>query len=106
MDYYLPILKRGACVQFDLIGWNREWAGIMTDDIRAHRLSSLVSQDYSSQLLLSTDTCRLSQLHYYGGRGYDYVWTHFLPLLRAQGITAYQIETILISNPSRLFTIA
>ena len=42
LEYYLPILDRGAYVEFDLIGWVGEWPGCPTDDIRARRLASLV----------------------------------------------------------------
>lgn len=106
MGYYLPILDRGAYVQFDLIGGNHSWPGCMTDELRAHRLASLIRQGYSRQLLLSTDTCRMSQLRCRGGRGFDHLWTHFLPLLRAEGVTENDIRTMLFENPRRVATLA
>ena len=36
--YYLPILQRGAFVEFDLIGWTE----LGTDDARADRIAALV----------------------------------------------------------------
>jgi len=104
MAYYLPILDRGAYVEFDLIGWNHEWPGSMTDEVRAHRLASLIRQGYTRQLMLSTDTCRLSHLRCRGGRGYDYLWAHFLPLLRAQGVSENDIRIMLVENPRRVAT--
>ncbi len=101
LDYYLPILDRGAYVEFDLISWNREWPGGMTDAERAQRLSTLIRLGYSKHLLIATDTCRLSQLRHHGGRGYDYIWTDFLPLLRAEGADQESIDDILIENPGR-----
>ena len=99
LEYYLPILQRGAYVQFDLIGWNREWSGIPNDDLRARRLATLIARGCASQLLLSSDTCRLSQLQANGGRGYDHVLTQFVPRLRSLGVAEEAIETMLVKNP-------
>ncbi len=99
LDYYLPIIKRGACCQFDLIGWTE----LATDEIRADRLAALLAMGYERQLLLSTDTCRLSQLRCNGGRGFDFLWTSFLPRLTARGVSNSQIQTMLIDNPQRMF---
>ena len=106
MAYYLPILERGAYVQFDLVGWNHEWPGSMRDDQRVERLVALIRRGYSRQLLISTDTCRLSQLRSNGGRGYDYMWTDFLPRLRASGVSEQEIETLLVDNPKRVASLA
>jgi phosphotriesterase-related protein len=57
---------------------------------------------YAGQLLLSTDTCRRSQLAANGGRGFGYVWTSFLPRLRARGVTDSQISKMLVATPRRL----
>jgi phosphotriesterase-related protein len=102
LAYYLPILKRGAYVQFDLIGWTDEWPMCMTDEFRAKRLSSLIEYGHGDQLMISTDTSRLSHLHSNGGRGFDYVWRTFLPLLRAEGVTEESIQKILVENPRRI----
>ena len=45
------------------------------------------------------DICANRQLHYFGGRGYDYLLKNFLPLLEEQGVTKQQIETIMVENP-------
>jgi phosphotriesterase-related protein len=98
MEYYLPILERGAYCGFDLIGW-KEW---MPDEIRAERIAALIELGYERQLLLGTDTCRLSQLHENGGRGFDFLWTSFLPRLRELGVAHSQIETMLVEAPRTL----
>ena len=100
LDYYLPILQRGACCQFDLIGWEE----LAPDRVRAERLATLVGLGYEGQLLLATDTCRLSQLRCHGGRGFDFLWTSFLPRLRERGLTEKQIQSMLVDTPRRLFT--
>lgn len=99
LDYYRPMLDRGACCQFDLIGWTE----ICQDDVRADRLATLISLGYENQLLLSTDTCRLSQLRSNGGRGFDYLWTSFLPRLKARGVSDAQLDAMLTRTPERMF---
>ncbi|MBN2296262.1 MAG: hypothetical protein JXM70_27780 [Pirellulales bacterium] len=98
LEYYLPILERGASCAFDLIGWNE----LMSDDLRAKRVMKLVQMGYTKQVLLSSDTCRRSQLRTNGGRGLDHVLTSFCPLLREHGLTDPQIETMIVDSPRRL----
>jgi phosphotriesterase-related protein len=95
LEYYLPILKRGAYCQFDMIGWEQ----LVPDEIRAQRIAELVRLGYVGKIPLSTDTCRLSQTHAHGGRGYDYLWTSFLPRLRRLGLTEAEIYVMLVEAP-------
>jgi phosphotriesterase-related protein len=98
--YYLPILQRGACCQFDLIGWTE----LAPDDVRADRLTALIEMGFVRQLTLSTDTCRLSHLRCRGGRGYDFLWTSFLPRLKSRGISDLQINCMLVETPQRMLS--
>jgi phosphotriesterase-related protein len=98
LDYYLPILKRGAYCSFDMIGWDE----FMPDELRAQRIAALVELGYSRQIVLGSDTCRRSQLHANGGRGLDYLWTSFLPRLRALGVSDHDIHTMLVDAPATL----
>jgi phosphotriesterase-related protein len=97
-SYYLSILERGACCEFDLIGWTE----LAPDEIRADRLTALLAMGYASQVLLATDTCRLSHLRRRGGRGYDFLWTSFLPRLRSRGVSDAQIDSMLVKTPQRM----
>jgi predicted metal-dependent phosphotriesterase family hydrolase len=98
MAYYLPILSQGAFCAFDLIGWTE----LTPDAIRAERVATLVQMGYADKILLSTDTCRRSQLRTNGGRGYDYVFSSFLPRLRQRGVNEAQIASMLVDAPRRL----
>jgi phosphotriesterase-related protein len=100
LEYYLPILERGAFCEFDLIGWSE----LMPDEVRAERIAALVRLGYSRKILLSTDTCRLSQMHRNGGRGFDYLWTSFLPRLRQLGVTDAEINSMIVDAPRELLT--
>jgi len=98
MSYYVPILERGAYCAFDLIGWEE----LAPDEIRAKRIAALVALGYERRIVLSTDTCRLSQLHHHGGRGFDHMFSSFLPRLRRIGITEQQITAMLVEAPRSL----
>ena len=100
LAYYLPILEKGACCEFDLIGWSE----LMPDCARAERIAALIGRGFSGQLLLGTDTCRLSHLHAFNGRGYDYLFTAFLPMLIEQGVSPTHIDQMLAGNPGRILS--
>jgi phosphotriesterase-related protein len=100
MAYYLPILERGAFCAFDMIGWTE----LATDDVRAHRVAELARLGHAGRILLSTDTCRRSQLRANGGRGFDHVFTSFLPRLRERGVTETQIHAMMIDAPRELLS--
>lgn len=99
MDYYLAILGRGACCEFDMVGWS----DLVPDDARADRVAALAAMGFAPRVLLSMDTCRRSQWHRNGGRGYDFLWHSFLPRLRARGVTDAQIHAMLVEAPARVF---
>jgi phosphotriesterase-related protein len=98
LDYYLPILARGAFCSFDLIGW----CELAPDEVRAERIATLARLGYARQIVLGSDTCRRSQLHANGGRGLDFLWMSFLPRLRAHGVTESDIGSMLVDAPRRL----
>ena len=95
LPYYLGILDRGAFCGFDTIGW----AELATDDERADRVAALVRLGFARRVLLSTDTCRRSQLAAHGGRGFGFLFTSFLPRLRERGVTDGQIHEMLVLAP-------
>jgi len=98
LEYYHLLLAEGACLEFDLFGWEE----LLPDAQRFRRVAILVQEGFAGRLLLSTDTCRLSQLHRFGGRGFDYLFTTVLPGLRDAGISQEHIDQMTITNPARL----
>jgi phosphotriesterase-related protein len=98
LDYYEALARRGAFVQFDLINsWSVRWQPILADFV-----VELRERGYLHQILLSQDNCVRPFLRTYGGGGYDYVLTKFVPMLRAAGVSTEQIDIILRENPRRL----
>ena len=101
LDYYDALLALGVCLEFDLFGWEE----LAPDALRARRIATLCAAGHAGRLLISTDTCRRSQLHACGGRGFDYLFTSIIPALRAAGVSQADIDTMTRANPSRLLSI-
>ncbi len=100
LEYYDTLLSEGVSLEFDLFGWQ----GMPPDNERCQRIAALVTEGFADRILLSTDTCRLSQLHRFGGRGFDYLFASVLPGLRDLGVGDEDIHHMTVTNPARIFT--
>jgi phosphotriesterase-related protein len=97
-DYHLALLRAGAYVQFDTVGRQH----MNPDERRADALAALVREGWIERLLLSSDRCYRSDLHAFGGAGYDVVFTRFFEMLRARGLRAAELDLLTIINPRRV----
>jgi phosphotriesterase-related protein len=95
------LCRRGAFVQFDVIG-KLHW---MLDETRADLAARMVERGLEDHLLLSTDRNRTFELASYGGIGYAHMLTRFVPLLRERGLREATIRKFLVDNARRAFTI-
>jgi phosphotriesterase-related protein len=102
-DYYDELLNFGAMLEFDLFGWPGVFGH--DDSLRIARLAELVRRGHGDRLLLSTDTCRLSQMHANGGRGFDYVFAYIIPALRDAGVLEADIRQMTVTNPARVLSL-
>ena len=100
LEYYHKLLDYGAWVEFDMFGWDE----CASNSKRFDRIGALVREGFADRLLLSTDTCRLSQLHRFGGRGFEYLFTTVLPGLQHTGLSEAQIDQMTVINPARMLT--
>lgn len=98
LDYYYRLLKEGVMLSFDLFGWEE----LMPDKERCRRIGFIVKEGFLDRILLSMDTCRRSQLHRFGGRGFDYLFNSIIPGLLQEGISKEEIQQIISSNPARM----
>jgi len=98
LDYHEGIAQRGAYVQYDGIGRKH----IYPDHRRVSMLVEMIKRGYVEHLLLATDRCWRSDLHAYGGVGYDHILVNFLPMLRQAGVSEGQIHIITVENPKRV----
>ncbi|MFL5689333.1 MAG: phosphotriesterase-related protein, partial [Chloroflexota bacterium] len=105
LDHHLAIVERGANLEFDFIGmpWERER---LTEPRLVELIVELLGRGHADRLFLSQDVCNDSQLTAFGGNGYAYLAEVFLLRLRAAGVSDDEIETMTVSNPRRLLTIA
>ncbi|MDO8673705.1 MAG: phosphotriesterase-related protein [Dehalococcoidia bacterium] len=104
--YHFDILKRGANVGLDRIGYGV----FMPDEIRRGVAMSAIAAGYASQVMLSQDMTS----QYYGASpelvkaienrgqlGYEYIMTDFIPKLREAGVSERSIEACLVDLPRR-----
>jgi phosphotriesterase-related protein len=54
--------------------------------------------------LLSHDVCLQAHLHAYGGGGYDFILTDFVPQLLDAGVSKEQIHVLTVENPRSALT--
>jgi len=100
LAYYHEILCEGACLGFDLF----TWAELASDADRIERIVALTQRGHAERMLLSTDTCRKSQLRQFNGRGFDSLLRHVLPGLRRAGVPETTVHQMTVLNPARLLT--
>ena len=96
-DLLFRIADTGVYLSIDNIGY--EGDGYPGDCVRAANIQALIEQGHLKQILVSGDVCMKTHLHAFGGKGYDYVLTRFIPSLRSQGISQEDIDCMLCSNP-------
>jgi phosphotriesterase-related protein len=97
-EYHLALLQAGAWVQFDTVGR----VHMNPDGRRADALVALLRAGWGERLLLSSDRCHRSDMHAFGGVGYDVVFTRFFAQLRERGVTEAELDLLTIENPRRV----
>lgn len=95
------LMKRGAYVQFDVIG-KSHW---LLDETRIDLILELLGRGHGDRLLVSSDRNRISELTVTGGPGYGHVLRAFVPRLKERGVDEESLQRILVANPARIFSI-
>jgi phosphotriesterase-related protein len=107
LAYQERLLRRGAYVQYDMVGMELFYAdqGVQcpSDEQNALWLRRLVDQGYSGQLLMSQDVFLKSLLRHHGGPGYAHILQYFVPRLLALGVEQAAVDQMLVANPRKLF---
>lgn len=124
VDYLEQVLARGVNIAFDTFG--KEWfdyrvpgsegekgaafvkhAFHRPDDDRDEALSTLCSNGYADQIVLSTDMSGL-EAHLnpttHGRHGYGFLPAVILPRLRKAGIDETALTQMMVTNPLRILT--
>jgi predicted metal-dependent phosphotriesterase family hydrolase len=105
LAHQLAILERGANVEFDFLGMSFTAVERHGEPRVVDLLCELLGRGHAGRILLSQDVCNDAQLQRYGGNGYAYLATTFLPRLRGAGVSDAEIETMTVANPRRILTI-
>lgn len=107
--YQSELAKRGAFIQYDMIGMEVFYAdqGVQcpSDDDNARYLMKLVEAGFADNLLISQDVFLKSLLRRNGGPGYAHILQFFVPRLKRHGANNDLIAQLIQVNPRRMFEI-
>lgn len=110
-DTCRKLLDEGFYLGFDNFGFEGRinLPGIghsvqLSDDARLRRIVHFVQLGYENQLVLSQDIATKVRTESYGGHGYAHILRDIVPLLRENGLTDGQIQTLLADNPKRVLS--
>lgn len=95
----LKIAERGVYLSIDNVGYLGE--GYPSDEVRAANVVQLVDAGYGNQVVLGTDIATKSALKTFGGRGYSWLQTSFLPRLRSHGLNDDHLHALTTTNIAR-----
>lgn len=96
--YLLDVAQTGVFLGFDQISKEKYYP----DQFRIDTILKLIDHGHGEQILLSGDLARRSYWPSYGGGpGLTYILWRFIPWLRESGVSAGQIDNLIIYNPAR-----
>jgi phosphotriesterase-related protein len=100
LGYHRELLARGAGIAFDIWGDEYRYGAVSmpTDEERIRATTELIAAGYGAQLLHSHDVCTKTQLHAFGGVGYDHLPRVIAPRLRAAGLDEAEVQQQLAGN--------
>jgi len=104
--YQREIASRGVWLEFDMIGMPNNFPGegqspSVQDTVDA--VSGLIADGLFDQLLLSQDMFLKNMWTRYGGNGYGFVLSAFLPRLFEAGVPEELTRALMTSNPAQVF---
>lgn len=115
LDYHRAVMQRGSYIEYDFFGvqWTnddlrereesgRYWPPPPPDEARVEAISTLISEGYREQILLSHDTATKVQLVRHGGFGYAHLLENVVPLFRWHGISKEDTDVLFQDNPQRV----
>ena len=91
IEHWREIVRRGATVEADFLGMNFTPLERAGEPKVIDLIKTLLDEGFEKQITLSQDVCHDSQLLSYGGSGYTYLQTSFLPRLAAAGFDQAKI---------------
>jgi phosphotriesterase-related protein len=108
VEYQHTLATRGAWLEYDMIGmeyfYADENAQSPSDEENARAIKALIDAGFIDRILMSQDVFMKIMLTRFGGHGYGYLLKYFVPRLRRHSVTDEQIEIMMITNPTRVFS--
>ena len=106
-DYQLALARRGAFIEYDMIGmdyfYRDQQVQCPSDEEAARGIARLADADLLDRVLLSQDVFLKMMLTRYGGNGYAFVQRHFLPRLARHGFDHAALDALVKRNPRSVF---
>ena len=105
----LELAARGTYLEYDLFGWENSYYPLATWDMindgkRLDYVQTLLSEGYVDRLVLAHDVFAKYRWVKYGGVGYAHILENIVPRMRKRGISADDIATMLLRNPTKILT--
>jgi phosphotriesterase-related protein len=111
LDVARRIADAGCFIEFDTFGHlfppfllGNSVMSFPGESQRIDAIKQLIEDGYLEHILLSHDTFLKVLLTSYGGFGYAHILRNIVPVMRQQGITETQVNTMIIDNPARLLS--
>lgn len=95
------ILKKGIFLEYDTIMREK----YHSNEEERTLIAEMLKAGYERQILLSLDTTNMRLKSYGASFGLDYILKDFVPFLLQGGITAGQIQMMMVSNPARALSV-
>ena len=108
LTYSRRVAELGCVVQYDTFGSEWYYDAWKTweprDTERVRHVATLCADGLASHVTLSQDVYYKQSLQAFGGFGYGHIIRSIIPMLLDAGVTAEQIDTMLVANPRRLLS--
>ncbi len=106
----VSLLERGATIEYDLFGYEQSHGNWLreppSDRQRILDLRRLIEAGFRDQLVVAQDICFKTMTVRHGGWGYAHILRRVVPGMRMLGMTADDIDAILVRTPARLLAFA
>lgn len=107
--YQREVAERGVWLEFDMIGMLNNYPGEGQSPSvgqTVDAVSTLITDGFAQQLLLSQDVGMKTMWTRFGGNGYGFIQTAFLPRLCEAGVDQTTVAALLTDNPREVFVAA
>jgi phosphotriesterase-related protein len=110
LEEMLELARTGCFLEFDLFGQESSYyfvpsfTDMPNDAGRVRYISGLIEAGFGSRLLVSQDICTCVHLSRHGGEGLHHLLHRAVPLMQRMGLSASDIDAVLIDNPALALT--